>query len=303
MEIVPDIHALNCKTYATIGFFDGVHRGHRFLLEALKARAASAGLPSLVVSFADSPARVLSPDAQVQLLTTPLEKMAHFRQIGVDYCLMLDFNEQLVGLTAAQFLTLLRDRFGVQRLLLGYDHRFGCDGLRSLADYRRVADGLGVALEQAQPFSVDGRVVGSRVIRRLLADGNVEQANALLGYGYTLTGRVEHGHAIGRTIGFPTANLSVSPRKLLPKNGVYAVETMLEGAAYKGLLNIGMRPTVSGDCRTIEVHIVGFSGNVYGQNLTVAVRRRLRDEQKFESLEALEQQIEIDKKRLFIDEF
>lgn len=302
MEIVSDIRTLGCETYATIGFFDGVHRGHRFLLDELKARAACAGFPSLVVSFADSPSRVLSPDLPVRLLTTPLEKMARFRQIGVDYCLMLDFNEKLVGMTAAQFLALLKGRFGVRRLLLGYDHRFGSDGLRSLADYRRVADGLGLMLEQAAPFAVDGRVVGSRVIRGLLADGLVERANALLGYAYELTGRVEHGRAIGRTIGFPTANLAVSPRKLLPKDGVYAVETVLDGAAYKGLLNIGTRPTVSGGGQTVEAHIVGFSGDVYGRSLTVAVRRRLRDERKFDSLEALEQQIEIDKKRLFTDE-
>ncbi len=302
MEIVSDIRTLDCETYATIGFFDGVHRGHRFLLDELKTRAARAGLPSLVVSFADSPARVLSPNASVRLLTTPLEKMAHLRQIGIDYCLMLDFDEKLVERTAAQFLTLLRDHFGVRRLLLGYDHRFGSDGLRSLDDYRRVAAGLGVALEQAAPFAVDGRVVGSRIIRQLLTDGCVEQANALLGYAYTLTGRVEHGRAIGRTIGFPTANLAVSPRKLLPKNGVYAIETALNGVTYKGLLNIGTRPTVAGGEQTVEAHIVGFSGDVYGQNLTVALLRRLRDEQKFDSLEALEQQIAIDKNRLFGDE-
>lgn len=302
MEFVFDTQTICTDTYATIGFFDGVHRGHCYLLDELKRRAAQAGLPSLVVSFADSPACVLSPENGTKLLTTPMEKTGRLRRQGLDYCLMLDFNEKLVKMTAGEFLSQLKRHFGVRRLLLGYDHRFGSDGLRSFAEYKCVADKVGVVLEQAAPFSVGGEVVGSRVIRTLLTVGCVEQANLLLGYNYELTGRVEHGRAIGRTIGFPTANLTVSPRKLLPKNGVYAVDVILNKSSYKGLLNIGVRPTVADGMQTVEVHIVGFSGNVYGQNITVALRRRLRDERKFDSLEALEKQIEIDKNSLFIDE-
>lgn len=295
MQIVSLAQHIKCETVATIGFFDGVHLGHRFLLEQLTRCAAREHCASLVVSFADSPARTLHPASDVGLLTTPVEKMELFAQAGIDYCLMLDFNAELARLTAEDFLLLLRQQCGVQRLLLGYDHHFGSDRLRSFADYQSVADDVGVALEQEKPFAVAGTIVGSRVIRDYLMAGRVDKANKLLGYTYTLTGRVAHGRALGRTIGFPTANLTVSPRKLLPKNGVYVVDIQLNGHIYKGLLNIGTRPTVAGNDRTAEVHILDFAGDIYGRQLIVKLHERLRDEHKFNSLDDLKKQIETDK--------
>ena len=295
MQIVSLAQHLECETVATIGFFDGVHRGHRFLLDELTQRAAREHCASLVVSFADSPARALQPASDVYLLTTPLEKVTFFSQAGIDYCLLLDFDARLARLTAEEFLTLLHRQCGVRRLLMGYDHHFGSDRLRSVADYRSVADDVGVALEQEEPFTVAGTIVGSRVIRNYLMAGRIDEAARLLGYNYTISGRVEHGCAIGRTIGFPTANLSVSPRKLLPKNGVYAVEVEINGLIYNGLLNIGTRPTVAGDARTVEVHIVDFAGDIYGRQLTLRLIKHVRDEQKFDSLDDLKKQIEADK--------
>lgn len=302
MQLLSDINSLQCQTCATIGFFDGVHRGHQFLLERLKRCASEKNLPTLVVTFADSPARLLSPDSQVQLLTTPTEKIALLGQSGIDYCLMLNFDEKLVQLRAEEFLTLLHRHFGVRHLLLGYDHHFGSDGLSELADYQKIGKKIGVGIAQAEPLKIDGKIVGSRIIRQLLTDGRVEQANALLGYDYTLSGTVQHGQAIGRTIGFPTANLAVAPRKLLPRGGVYAIETEISGKKHRGLLNIGTRPTISGGEQTVEAHIIDFDGDIYGKNLTIKVQHRLRDEQKFASLTELEHQIEIDRNRLLIEE-
>lgn len=302
MQLLSDINSLQCQTCATIGFFDGVHRGHQFLLERLKRCASEKNLPTLVVTFADSPARLLSPDSQVQLLTTPTEKIALLGQSGIDYCLMLNFDEKLVQLRAEKFLALLHQHFGVRHLLLGYDHHFGSDGLSELADYQKIGKKIGVGIAQAEPLKIDGKIVGSRIIRQLLTDGRVEQANALLGYDYTLSGTVQHGQAIGRTIGFPTANLAVAPRKLLPRGGVYAIETEISGKKHRGLLNIGTRPTISGGEQTVEAHIIDFDGDIYGKNLTIKVQHRLRDEQKFASLTELEHQIEIDRNRLLIEE-
>lgn len=301
MQLLSDINSLQCQTCATIGFFDGVHRGHQFLLERLKRCASEKNLPTLVVTFADSPARLLSPDSQVQLLTTPTEKIALLSQSGIDYCLMLNFDEKLVQLRAEEFLTLLHRHFGVRHLLLGYDHHFGSDGLSELADYQKIGEKIGVDIAQAEPLKIDGKIVGSRIIRQLLADGKVEQANALLGYDYTLSGAVQHGQAIGRTIGFPTANLAVAPRKLLPRGGVYAIETEISSKKHRGLLNIGTRPTISGGEQTVEAHIIDFDGDIYGKNMTIKVQHRLRDEQKFASLTELEHQIEIDRNRLLIE--
>ncbi|MGN0186816.1 MAG: bifunctional riboflavin kinase/FAD synthetase [Paludibacteraceae bacterium] len=298
MQILSLEQHIDCETVATIGFFDGVHLGHRFLLDELTRRAKQTHCASLVVSFADSPARALHPMSDVGLLTTPVEKVQLFDQAGIDYCLILNFDTYLARLKAAEFLTLIKNRCGVRRLLLGYDHHFGSDRLRSFSDYRSVAEKVGVTLERETSFAVDGTVVGSRIIRDCLTAGRVGEANKLLGYAYTITGRVAHGRALGRTIGFPTANLTVSPRKLLPKNGVYVVDVLVSGLIYKGLLNIGTRPTVEGDERTVEVHIIDFVGNIYDQQVTLKLQNFLRAEQKFDSLDELKHQIENDKSHL-----
>ncbi len=302
MQLLSNINSLQCQTCATIGFFDGVHRGHQFLLERLKRCASEKNLPTLVITFADSPAQLLSPNSQVKLLTTPTEKITLLEKMCIDYCLMLNFDENLVKLTAGDFLSLLHRHFGVRHLLLGYDHHFGSDGLNELSDYQKIGKTIGVEIAQAEPLKMDGKIVGSRIIRQLLAEGKIEQANALLGYDYTLSGTVQHGQAIGRTIGFPTANLAVAPRKLLPRGGVYAIETDIFEKKHSGLLNIGTRPTISGNEQTVEAHIIDFDGDIYGKNLTIKVQHRLRDEQKFASLTELEHQIEIDRNRLLIGE-
>ncbi len=299
MKLLTGSQHIENETFATIGFFDGVHVGHRFLLAELKRRAALDGLRSLVVSFADSPLQILAPEKSPLLLSTPLEKTALFEQIGVDDCLILNFDKQIAAQTSREFLRVLHDRFGVRKLLIGYDHHFGSDRLTSFADYQKIADEIGVKAILCDSFSFDGNVVASSKIRAELLSGDVAKANRLLGYNYTLSGVVSTGEHIGRKIGFPTANLAVSSRKLLPKVGVYAVVVTFENRKFNGLLNIGMRPTVNNNSAcTVEVHLLDFSGDLYGKTLTLAFLERLRDEQKFDSLEALKNQIEIDKNRL-----
>ncbi len=281
------------QTVATIGFFDGVHRGHQFLLQELQRHARQYALESLVVSFNNSPLATLRPEKSVMLLTTSHEKTALFAQAAIDNCLLLDFDKNLSQLTAREFLTWLSKNYGVQKLLVGYDHRFGSDGISLASDYQTLGNELGIDIVPCPRFDSE-EDISSSAIRNYIARGNVEQANECLGYRYAIEGVVVQGQQIGRKIGFPTANLLTNAEKLIPKNGVYAVEINHNAQIYKGLLNIGMRPTVEGNCRTIEVHLLDFEGDLYGERLTLHIEKRLRDEYKFASLDELKNQIEKD---------
>ncbi|MDD3405684.1 MAG: bifunctional riboflavin kinase/FAD synthetase [Paludibacteraceae bacterium] len=295
MRQLTSIDKLTNATFATIGFFDGVHLGHRFLLNELKQQAQFFNLESLVVSFNNSPQRVLCPEVPINLLTTSSEKMQIFDKLGLDNCLMLDFDKQLAAKTSSEFLAVLHDRFCVRKLLVGYDHRFGSDQTATNEDYAALGQKIGIEVAFCSPFVLEQYTVSSSKIRELLRQGDVECANQLLGSTYTLTGKVVFGNQIGQTLGFPTANLSLPAQKLVPRNGVYAVRVIVGKNSYKGMLNIGLCPTVPGTHQTIEVHILDFDRNLYGETITLELLKRLRDERQFASLEELRRQLQYDK--------
>lgn len=246
---------------ATIGFFDGVHLGHRFLIDQLKKVADERGLPSAVITFRTHPRAVLHDDYQPKLLNTWEEKLAQLATTGVDYCLVLDFTLELSRFSAAEFITkILAEAFRVKALLIGYDHRFGHDRAEGFDQYVVYGKALGMDVIQALPYDNGQTKVSSSEVRRLLAEGEVKQAAVLLSYPYSLKGKIVKGHQVGRTIGFPTANLSVEDsRKILPGNGVYAVWAVLSGKRYKGMLSIGNRPTLDdGNSQSIEVYLLDF---------------------------------------------
>lgn len=280
---------------ATIGFFDGVHLGHRFLLNQLNMYSTQFGLESLVVSFVDSPQRILSPNSDIKLLTTSSEKLAIFSELGLQNCLMLNFDENMAAITSYDFLKLLHDTYRVQKLVVGYDHHFGSDRLRTFDDYVQLGKKIGVEVIACQPFIAENLTVSSSKIRTFLLEGDIMKANELLGSPYTMQGVVVSGNQIGRQIGFPTANLQLDVSKLIPKGGVYAVDVMLDNVLFQGMLNIGTRPTLSGQKQTIEVHIIDFEKEIYGDTLVIRFRKRLRDERKFESINELKAQLEQDK--------
>lgn len=277
---------------ATVGFFDGVHLGHCYLLQKLQTMAKELNTASVVFSFSVSPRRILHSDYIPQLLTTKEERLQLLQQTGVDRVVMLDF-ERLQHLTAHDFLCMIHRDYGVDTLLMGYDHRFGSDGLTAFADYEKASVGTGVELLQMEQYTEEK--VSSTVVRCLLTEGKIAEANRLLGYAYSLSGTVVEGKHIGRTLGFPTANIALSDKdKLIPASGVYTAEVMVQNRYYKGLLNIGSNPTTGDNHLSIEVYIIGFSGTVYGEPITVCMQRFLRHECKFDSLEALQAQIERD---------
>lgn len=283
---------------ATIGFFDGVHLGHRFLIDQLKKVADERGLPSAVITFRTHPRAVLHADYQPKLLNTWEEKLAQLATTGVDYCLVLDFTLELSRFSAAEFITnILAETFRVKALLIGYDHRFGHDRAEGFDQYVVYGKALGMEVIQALPYDNGQTKVSSSEVRRLLSEGEVKQAAVLLSYPYSLKGKIVKGHQVGRTIGFPTANLSVKDsRKILPGNGVYAVWAVLSGKRYKGMLSIGNRPTLDdGNNQSIEVYLLDFSGDLYGEEIEVSFVFKIRDNRKFPSLLDLKSQLEQDR--------
>lgn len=282
---------------ATIGFFDGVHVGHRFLIKELKDWGKELNMPSAVITFPEHPRQVLHSDYRPRLLDTFQEKMERLETTGIDYCIALDFTYELSLYSAADFIRLLAEEYHVKGLLIGYDHRFGHDRSDGFEQYVEYGGQVGMEVRKASPYDEENIRVSSSEIRRLLQEGKVEMANALLTYPYQLRGRIVSGYKVGRTIGFPTANIEVdSPYKLLPKVGVYAVWVELLGKRYKGMLYIGKRPTLqNGDNLTIEVNILGFSGNAYNDEITVSFVYAVREDKTFESVEALREQLERDR--------
>ena len=294
---------------ATTGFFDGVHTGHRLVIERLVSLARERGDESLVVTFWPHPRAVLQDGArELRLLTTLEEKKALLSALGVSRIEVLDFTRPFAALTAEEYLRdVLRDRFGVTTLLVGYDNRLGSDRLTA-PDLAPIASRIGIELIEIEEFGGGKHPetvvsddpsqgsISSTKIRKALQEGRIEDATEMLGYGYSLTGVVVAGNRMGRTIGFPTANLRLyEPLKLIPAMGVYVVEAEVLGKKYRGMTDIGTRPTVGGTFPTIETHILDFDEDIYGLPLTITFLRRLRDEIHFPSLDALKHQLELDR--------
>lgn len=288
---------------ATIGFFDGVHRGHRYLIEQVCEAAAERGLASAVVTFPIHPRRVMQSDFHPQLLTTCDEKVRLLERAGIDACIMMDFTPQLAALSARQFMALLKEQYRIEALVIGYDHRFGHNRAEGFAEYAAYGRELGMEVLPARAYYLnrsEGQGAGSDVsssgIRRLLQAGDVKAAAQALGYRYFLQGRVVGGYRVGHRIGFPTANLCVNnPDKLIPADGVYAVWADVDGHRYGGMLCIGTRPTLAnGSDRSIEVHLFDFQADIYERPLSLSFVQRTRDEQKFASVDLLVAQLHRD---------
>lgn len=280
---------------ATIGFFDGVHLGHNYLLEQLKSEASARGMQSMVVTFANHPRLFFDPNCGLKQLTLSNEKEKLLEEKGIDEVLVMQFDEHLSRKTSREFMQMLVEKYNVKVLLMGYDHRFGSDRATSFDEYIEYGKQFGLEVKRCDGFSESEVMVSSSKVRRALELWDIPLANKLLGYKYFLKGRVVAGQKIGRQIGFPTANLDVDSLKLIPSDGVYVVEVVFKENIYRGILNIGSRPTVDGDKRTIEVHIIEYEGeDLYGEELELRFLSFLRHEQRFSSLDDLREQIRKD---------
>jgi riboflavin kinase/FMN adenylyltransferase len=298
MILSPEIH-LSIPSAATIGCFDGVHRGHQMLVRMMVCQAKQRGLKPIAVTFDRLPRQLFDPSFHPQLLSTLDEKTACLKELGVEEVIVLPFTHQLATLSAEAFMReILRDRLSVELLVTGYDNRFGHDRSEGFDDYVRYGQELGIDVVRGDVAMMDGQTaVSSTLIRQLLVEeGHVDMMPDALTRRYTLTGRVVSGEHIGHELGFPTANLEPdSPEKLIPASGAYAVWAMVDGHRMPAMMNIGTRPTFAGKQQTLEVHILNAVGNLYGQLVTVEFVSRLRAEQRFSTREALIAQLEQDR--------
>lgn len=298
MKIIDnDLQAKDKPMVATIGMFDGVHCGHLSLIRSVQSEAERRGALSAVVTFKTHPREVLRPESRLPLLTTFDERMERLTAAGIERAIVIDFTEETARMTAREFIAFLAERYGVKGLVVGYDHRFGHNRSEGFADYCRYARDYGMEMKQALPYRMDGEAVSSSAIRAALASGETEKANKMLGYAYRLTGRVVGGHRLGRTLGFPTANLLPDDnRKLLPARGVYAVKaTLPDGQEHGGMMNIGERPTVAGEkSLSVETHLFDFTGDLYGKHLSIALTHYMRKERKYGSIEELQRHLQQD---------
>ncbi len=285
---------------ATIGFFDGLHLGHRHLIDQVKAEAKLKGEASAVITFRQHPRKTVLPGFVPQLLTTFEERLSMLAETGIDYCVVLDFTIGMSQMSAQSFIEhILAGKLHVRTLVIGYDHRFGKNRAEGFDQYKEYGRQFGIEVVQANVFQTNNTNVSSSAIRASLEAGDVEKSSAFLGRPYSLSGIVTEGAKLGRKIGYPTANIAPDDsEKIVPAAGVYAVYVLHQNKRYSGMLNIGVRPTVSDENKiSIEVNIFDFDKDIYGDKIEVQFISKLRNEQKMNGLNELITQLNEDKKR------
>ncbi|WP_350289128.1 bifunctional riboflavin kinase/FAD synthetase [uncultured Croceitalea sp.] len=284
-------------TAITIGTFDGVHVGHRQILERLINNAKQANLNSVLVTFFPHPRMVLQKESNIKLLNTLDEKIEILQGLGLDYIIVHPFTKEFSRLSAIEFVRdILVNQLKAKKIIIGYDHRFGRNRNANINDLIAFGNTLDFEVEEISAQEVDEVSVSSTKIRTALEQADIVTANSYLGYAYMLTGIVQKGKGLGRQLAFPTANIKIKESyKLIPKNGVYVVKSAIEGETYYGMMNIGFNPTVEGKEKSIEVHFFDLIQDLYDKKLKVELLHHLRDEHKFDSLEALKTQLLKDK--------
>lgn len=300
MRVFRDLHHLPDfrRAVITIGTFDGVHKGHQELIQRINDVARQIGGESIIITFHPHPRLVINPDDRnLRLLNTVEEKIALLERYGVDNVVVVPFSRDFSEQTAEEYISdFLVRNFHPAHIVIGYDHRFGRNRAGDFALLEKYQSEYGYQLEAISKQMLDELAISSTNIRHALQEGNVTEANDLLGHNYTVSGIVVKGHQNGRKLGYPTANLQVSdPNKLIPRTGIYAVRVHSEAAVYKGMLSIGFNPTFDGTEQTIEVNILDFNKDIYGETLTLEFIQFIRYEKKFESIEALIAAIDGDK--------
>lgn len=285
------------KTIVTIGTFDGVHIGHNKIIEKLTLSTEDGNFESVILTFFPHPRMILQSDSDIKLLNTMEEKAVLLKKSGLDNLIIHPFDTSFSELSGEEFVKkILVNQFNVKKIIIGYDHRFGKNRTANFDDLVVFSQKYGFEVEQISVQEINEVSVSSTKIRTAITDGNIKLANEYLGYNYFLTGTIIQGKQLGRTLGFPTANIKVFENfKLIPQNGVYVVQSSFQNTAIFGMMNIGTNPTVNGNTQSIEVHFFDFNEDLYGKEMVVSILGRLRSEQKFDSLEQLKSQLEKDK--------
>lgn len=285
------------KTIITIGTFDGVHLGHKSILDKMKNATLENFYESVVLTFFPHPRMVLQQDSSIKLLNTMNEKATLLDKFGIDSLIIHPFDEAFSNLSAEEFVKeILVDKLNIHKIIIGHDHRFGKNRTADIRDLISFGKKYGFEVEQIGAKEIDEIAISSTKIRKALLEGNIKLTNEYLGYSYFISGKVVEGKKIGRTIGFPTANIQINESyKLLPKNGVYIVSSKIKNIDYFGMMNIGNNPTLGKNEQSIEVHFFDLKEDIYNENLQISILEKIREEHKFNSLTELQAQLEKDK--------
>jgi len=299
MKIYEDVNKMPPFKNAvlTIGTFDGVHKGHQKIIEQLKEEAAKIDGETVIITFYPHPRQIIKPDFHLEFLNDFEEKVSLLQAAGVDNLVTINFNEAFADMTAEDYIeNFLFNTFHPKKIVIGYDHKFGKGRTGDFRLMEKKGKEKGIEVKEISAQLLDQVTISSTKIRKALCEGNLQMANNLLGYTYSLTGTVVEGNKLGRTIGFPTANIELNnAEKLIPLNGVYAVQVIVNQLTYNGMMNIGFRPTVDSKKRTIEVNIFDFNEDIYHNKITVRLLDYIRPEIKFNGVEALKEQLFMDK--------
>lgn len=291
-------YSINTPTVVTIGTFDGVHLGHQKIIRSIVRKAKENNEKSIIVTFFPHPRIVLETNSALKLINTIEERIKLIEELGIDYFVIIPFDVNFSNLSAHEFIeSVLVKKLNTKNLYIGYDHQFGKHREGNFELLQQEGAKHHFTVHEISAISLKEVTISSTKIRNSIAAGNIEQANSYLGYNFFLTGTVVEGLKIGSQLGFPTANIELKESyKLIPKNGVYVVQSMFEERVIYGMMNIGYRPTVDGKNQTIEVHFFNFNQYIYRADLKIEILIRLRDEQKFDTLDALKNQLFIDQK-------
>lgn len=299
MKIIKNLSQYTSKTplALSIGIFDGVHIGHQSIIKKLNAIARRKNLESAILTFWPHPRTIFNPNDDLKFLNTIEEKIYLLEKKGVENLFLKEFDEEFRNLTGEEFVKqVLVEKLNVKHLIIGHDHTFGKNRSGDFSLLQKMSSEYDFEVEQVEAVDFQDKHISSTQIRNALLEGNVKEANEMLGYVYSVSGEVVHGKKIGRTIGYPTANIAADPAKLLPKKGAYIVDVFVKNKHYKGMLSIGTNPTVNGNSLSTEVYILDFNGDIYDEIISVNFRDFLHDEIKFESLEKLIERLDVDKK-------
>lgn len=302
MKVYTDIEQFKGVKFpvVTSGTFDGVHLGHRQIINRLKEIAKVAGGETVLLTFYPHPRMVLFPDDnELKLLNSQEEKVKLLEKLGIDHLIIYPFTKEFSRLTSVKFIRdILVNKIHTKKLVIGYNHHFGRNREGSFENLKESGPVYGFEVEEIPAQDIDHVEISSTKIRKALQGGDIRTANLFLDYPYAFTGRVVKGKQLGRTLGYPTANLEIADKyKLIPANGIYVVQVDYNGKRYKGMMSIGLNPTTGGTTRTIEVNILDFDKDIYGENISVSFVEKIRDEEKFESLEKLKVQLGKDKQQ------
>ncbi len=279
------------ETIVTIGVFDGLHAGHRYLLEKLKQRAAEKNLLSVVVTFNPHPQAVLHPQNELAWLSDVENRTKSLKELGIDMVAVLSFTPKVAQLSAQEFISLLKKQLRMQAIMVGPDFALGRGREGNIDLIRSLGRKMKFSVEVVPPFTIDGEVVSSTLIRQALAQGDMRKVERLMGRYFQLGGKVITSGKRGRTLGFPTANLDIKPQQALPDNGIYATITQVDGRQFPSATNVGTRPTFGEGEKTVETHLLNYEGDLYGKEIRVGFVQKLRDEQRFPSSEELKAQM------------